>query len=90
MSMKKSWGYVSLLVGFISVVCGLVSLSSGVGQELLLTEMGEFSYSMAHTLSNEESHLFAQEKEKNTMIVITGCILSLVGAWMMKSDLRAY
>ncbi len=90
MSMKKSWGYVSLLVGFISVVCGVISLSGSVGQELLLTEMGEFSYSMAYNLSNEESHLLEQEKEKNTIIVITGCVLSLVGAWMMKSDLRAY
>lgn len=83
--MLKSWGYVSLLMGFLSLFFGGLAISGSFGDELLL--MSRLSQD-GQTLMSQSMDTFAEEKEKNTFILTIGLIFSALGAWMMKSDAR--
>ena len=80
MHFKKSWGYVFVLMGFLSLFFGGLALSSGFIPELLM--MNNFIEN-THSLTDS----FTEDKDKNTLILFMGLIFSVLGAYMMKGDL---
>ncbi len=77
MQLKQGWGYVTLLIGFLSLFFGGLALSSDFSHELLImNNMIEQSQSLTGT--------FQADQKKHTFILFMGVIFSVFGAYMMK------
>ncbi|KXI21108.1 hypothetical protein [Photobacterium sanguinicancri] len=90
MDIKKSWGFISLLIGMASLLWGGVSLGDMMGQHQVVSDMGGFFSAGGHEFFdvNSAAQIAAQAKQKNMIIFITGVGLSVIGAVLMRGQWR--
>ncbi|MCW8330252.1 molybdenum cofactor biosynthesis protein [Photobacterium sp. SDRW27] len=86
MDVKKSWGYISILIGGLSLLWGAVSLSSMAAQEQVFSDMGRFMDAGGGDFftSYNAEHAISEAKNKNVVILSTGLILSSLGSFLMR------
>ncbi|OAN11033.1 hypothetical protein A3K86_18835 [Photobacterium jeanii] len=90
MDFKKSWGFISLLIGMASLLWGGISLGDMLGQHQVVADMGGLLAAGGHEFFDASSaeQIAAQAKQKNTVIFITGACLSFIGFILMRGQWR--
>ncbi|WIG70832.1 molybdenum cofactor biosynthesis protein [Photobacterium damselae] len=85
MDVKKSWGFASIAIGMLSLIWGCISLSGMVGQEQVFADMSHFvQFSDSQLISKSMEQSLAAARHKNFIVLLTGLVMSLVGAMMVK------
>lgn len=89
MDVKKSWGFISITLGVISLLWGMVSLSGIIGQEHVFAEMGSFVTMTGSNLYNSTytENMLAAERHKNFIVLLTGVVMAIIGSLLMKMRL---
>ncbi|MGF1759582.1 molybdenum cofactor biosynthesis protein [Photobacterium sagamiensis] len=92
MDVKRSWGFISVLIGAFSLLWGCISLSGMVGQEQVLSDMGGFFAAGGSDFlaSYNAEQAMAAARHKNVVILLTGIVLSAVGTLMMKGQINKF
>lgn len=89
MDVKQSWGFISISLGVISLLWGMVSLSGMVGQEHVFIEMGSFLKMTGSDLYNNTyaENIVAAERHKNFVVLLVGITMAIIGSLLMKNRL---
>ncbi|EJN6959115.1 TPA: molybdenum cofactor biosynthesis protein [Photobacterium damselae] len=91
MDVKKSWGFASIAIGMLSLIWGCISLSGMVGQEQVFADMSHFvQFSDSQLISKSMEQSLAAARHKNFIVLLTGLIMSLVGAMMIKGRFQRF
>lgn len=91
MDVKKSWGFASIAIGMLSLIWGCISLSGMVGQEQLFADMSHFvQFSDSQLISKSMEQSLAAARHKNFIVLLTGLVMSLVGAMMVKGRFQRF
>lgn len=91
MDVKKSWGFASIAIGMLSLIWGCISLSGMVGQEQVFADMSHFvQFSDNQLISKSMEQSLAAARHKNFIVLLTGLIMSLVGAMMIKGRFQRF
>ncbi|MGR2769852.1 hypothetical protein ACUYOF_20315 [Photobacterium ganghwense] len=88
MNFKRTWGYISLLLGLVSLMCGGVAFAGLLGSSHVIVEVGDVMMKGGADALEQVSpeQTVAEMKSKYQMIVSAGGILFFVGAWMMRDQ----
>ncbi|WP_058119440.1 hypothetical protein [Photobacterium kishitanii] len=89
MDVKQSWGFISISLGVVSLLWGVISLSGMVGQEHVFTEMGSFLTMTGSDLYNSTyaENILAAERHKNFVVLLAGIVMATIGSLLMKMHL---
>lgn len=89
MDVKQSWGFISISLGVISLLWGMISLSGIVGQEHVFTEMGSFISMAGSDLYNSAytENILAAERHKNFVVLLTGVLMAIIGSFLIRNCL---
>ncbi|NVH48773.1 molybdenum cofactor biosynthesis protein [Photobacterium damselae] len=91
MDVKKSWGFASIAIGMLSLIWGCISLSGMVGQEQVFADMSHFvQFSDSQLISKSMEQSLAAARYKNFIVLLTGLVMSLVGAMMVKGRFQRF
>ncbi|TGZ34820.1 hypothetical protein EQ875_01920 [Photobacterium damselae subsp. damselae] len=91
MDVKKSWGFASIAIGMLSLNWGCISLSGMVGQEQVFADMSHFvQFSDSQLISKSMEQSLAAARHKNFIVLLTGLVMSLVGAMMVKGRFQRF
>ncbi|HIF9465605.1 TPA: molybdenum cofactor biosynthesis protein [Photobacterium damselae] len=91
MDVKKSWGFASIAIGMLSLILGCISLSGMVGQEQVFADMSHFvQFSDSQLISKSMEQSLAAARHKNFIVLLTGLVMSLVGAMMVKGRFQRF
>lgn len=91
MDVKKNWGFASIAIGMLSLIWGCISLSGMVGQEQVFADMSHFvQFSDSQLISKSMEQSLAAARHKNFIVLLTGLIMSLVGAMMIKGRFQRF
>ncbi|ARR51177.1 TPA: molybdenum cofactor biosynthesis protein [Photobacterium damselae] len=91
MDVKKSWGFASIAIGMLSLIWGCISLSGMVGQEQVFADMSHFvQFSDSQLISKSMEQSLAAARHKNFIVLLTGLVMSLVGAMMVKGRFQRF
>ncbi|HIF9449009.1 TPA: molybdenum cofactor biosynthesis protein [Photobacterium damselae] len=91
MDVKKSWGFASIAIGMLSLIWGCISLSGMVGQEQVFADMSHFvQFSDSQLISKSMEQSLAAARHKNFIVLLTGLVMSLVGAMMVKDRFQRF
>ncbi|WIH25244.1 molybdenum cofactor biosynthesis protein [Photobacterium damselae] len=91
MDVKKTWGFASIAIGMLSLIWGCISLSGMVGQEQVFADMSHFvQFSDSQLISKSMEQSLAAARHKNFIVLLTGLVMSLVGAMMVKGRFQRF
>ncbi len=91
MDVKKSWGFASIAIGMLSLIWGCISLSGMVGQEQVFADMSHFvQFSDSQLISKSMEQSLAAARHKNFIVLLTGLVMSFVGAMMVKGRFQRF
>ncbi|HIF9074441.1 TPA: molybdenum cofactor biosynthesis protein [Photobacterium damselae] len=91
MDVKKNWGFASIAIGMLSLIWGCISLSGMVGQEQVFADMSHFvQFSDSQLISKSMEQSLAAARHKNFIVLLTGLVMSLVGAMMVKGRFQRF
>lgn len=91
MDVKKSWGFASIAIGMLSLIWGCISLSGMLGQEQVFADMSHFvQFSDSQLISKSMEQSLAAARHKNFIVLLTGLVMSLVGAMMVKGRFQRF
>ncbi|MGF1703473.1 hypothetical protein L4D09_24585 [Photobacterium makurazakiensis] len=82
MDTKRTWGYISLMLGCVSLLWGGIAISGFLGQSQVTHDIG----GLLAITGQESIYAVVDIKNKYQLIATIGLILSLFGAWMMKGQ----
>ncbi|WP_297476548.1 molybdenum cofactor biosynthesis protein [uncultured Photobacterium sp.] len=87
MDVKQSWGFISVSLGFISLLWSVMSLTGMIGQEHIFTEMGAFLNLAGSDLYDNTyaENIFAVDQHKNFVVLLIGICMAIIGSLLMKS-----
>ncbi|TLS70049.1 molybdenum cofactor biosynthesis protein [Photobacterium damselae] len=75
----------------LSLIWGCISLSGMVGQEQVFADMSHFvQFSDSQLISKSMEQSLAAARHKNFIVLLTGLIMSLVGAMMIKGRFQRF
>lgn len=86
MDVKQSWGFISISMGIVSLLWAVISLSGIIGQERVLVEMSAYIHASSTDLSNTyyAEQMIAATRHKNFVLLLSGAMMALIGAVMVK------
>ncbi|PSW20533.1 hypothetical protein C9I98_06685 [Photobacterium sanctipauli] len=85
MDTKRTWGYLSLLLGCVSILWGAISISGFIGQAQVLHDVGGLVPIGGHERIYVD-HVATAIRSKYQLILAIGIFFSLLGGWMMKGQ----
>lgn len=75
----------------LSLIWGCISLSGMVGQEQVFADMSHFvQFSDSQLISKSMEQSLAAARHKNFIVLLTGLVMSLVGAMMVKGRFQRF
>ncbi|MCD9465932.1 molybdenum cofactor biosynthesis protein [Photobacterium iliopiscarium] len=86
MDVKQSWGFISISLGFISLLWSVMSLNGMIGQDHLFAEMGAFLNLTGSNLYAE--NILAVERHKNFVVLLTGIGMASIGFLLIRGCYR--
>lgn len=88
MDTKRTWGFISLLLGSVSLLWGGIAFGGLLGQSMVTADMGSFiaqgGGDYLHAFNPE--HAIAEVKNRYQYIATTGLVLTLIGGMMMRGQ----
>ncbi|WP_279151818.1 molybdenum cofactor biosynthesis protein [Photobacterium iliopiscarium] len=90
MDVKQSWGFISISLGFISLLWSVMSLNGMIGQDHLFAEMGAFLNLTGSNLYDETyaENILAVERHKNFVVLLTGIGMASIGFLLIRGCYR--
>ncbi|KJG24378.1 hypothetical protein UB37_04910 [Photobacterium iliopiscarium] len=86
MVVNKSWGFISISIGVVSILWGGGALCGMIEQEYVLAEissaMNAFSSDLYGTYYLENT--MAEERHKNIIVLLSGASMITIGSLLMK------
>ncbi|KHT62291.1 hypothetical protein C9J03_08930 [Photobacterium gaetbulicola] len=92
MDTKRTWGFLSLLIGSVSLIFGFITISGMIGQTQVVSNMDTFISSGGGDYFHAFSPDYAatEIKHKYQLLLSSGIAMMAIGGLMMRGQWQRY
>ena len=92
MDIKRTWGFLSLLIGSVSLIFGFVTIGGMIGQTQVVSDMSTFISAgggdYLHSFSSD--YAASEVKHKYQLLLSSGIVMMAIGGFMMRGQWQRY
>ncbi|MGR5063926.1 hypothetical protein [Photobacterium sp. DNB22_13_2] len=92
MDIKRTWGFLSLLIGSVSLIFGFITIGGMIGQAQVVSDMGSFISAGGgdyfHSFSSQ--YAASEVKHKYQLLLSSGIVMMALGGLMMRGQWYRY